>query len=314
VKGKIYHSSERSDWVTPPEPIARIEKVGPIAVDPCAGDFADHAAINIRHGRHSHGWHGDGLLLDWSKLVAEVGGGLVYSNSPYGTGVINRWVEKYIREAARAVEIVALVPGSTGSRWFRRIVATASAACAWGGRLHFIDPLTGEPAMTKSKKTGKWIPTVAPFWSWFVLWSPYVSTALRFLYAFEGAGDLYLLQQPPTPHAVSKMAASGVQPRSLEALAPPLRVADSARNPEFRTHGNGSPLGSSGSLLALLVYAYQAGVASNPLQRQEMLGAIQRLCARHGVDIGDLGGEDVRAGLKLAGNILEASEEDTGRA
>ena len=68
-----------------------------------------------------------GLEADWTKAKN------VYVNPPYGRGLNETWAEKY---AASRVECIALVPASTGSRWFRRYV-DASKAVSFIGRVRF---------------------------------------------------------------------------------------------------------------------------------------------------------------------------------
>lgn len=199
MQNAAYHSTKRDDYITPPCVIDRVRAVCEIALDPCAGDRADHAKVNNRFEPDIV--VSDGLKLGWQRVVEVAGGGLAYVNPPYGgrKRVIDAWIEKCVEEAEARVDIIALVPASTGAAWFRRIYSTAAAACAWSGRMRFVDPATMEPA----KNT-------APFWSWIILWTRHRIVVDRFLDAFEDAGDLYLFSQPPSHFAVSPRAASGL--------------------------------------------------------------------------------------------------------
>ena len=64
----------------------------------------------------------DGLLPPWG------GFGLVYVNPPCSRGQIARWMGKCAAEG-RTVEIIALPPVATATRWWQEHVTTADAIC-----------------------------------------------------------------------------------------------------------------------------------------------------------------------------------------
>lgn len=312
MKNKAYHSTARDDYVSPPQIIERVRAVGPIALDPCAGNVATHGVINIRWGRHctETGGYGDGLTHDWARAVEIGGGGLVYSNSPYGGRgrVIDRWVEKYIAEAEHGVEIIGLVPASTGSWWWRQIFATAAAGCAWAGRMKFIDPATGEFVKHLNKKTGKMVEASAPFWSWLILWSPLVHTANRFIDAFEDVGDLYLFNRPDSPYAVSARAASGVArwARDRRKQSPLVSATEPAPVSQ-------SPLASAGLCLSLAIAASRWTSPRTAVNRQR-LAALRAYFARQGIDVTDDSAKTVHDALAFAESIIGRSELGANRA
>lgn len=60
----------------------------------------------------------DGLEFDWT-------GRRVFCNPPYGRGILRRCVEKMIAEIDRAEIVVALLPVSSSSVWFRELLPHA---------------------------------------------------------------------------------------------------------------------------------------------------------------------------------------------
>lgn len=121
---KVHYSSARDDWCTPPEVLDRVRRVGQIGLDPCWNPNAITDAGTRLEGRNT-----DGLSVPWS------GHGLVYVNPPYGRK-IGKWVRKCCDEARDGVEIIALLPARTDTRWFPW---DATALAFWRGRLTFLD-------------------------------------------------------------------------------------------------------------------------------------------------------------------------------
>jgi hypothetical protein len=133
-------SSGRVEWNTPQVVIDAVCRVAPggIALDPCWN------ARSLVQPRHTIDLErgGDGLALDWSFC-----GGLVYVNPPYGAalsagtgkrpGKKKGWALKMMAEARAGTEIVALVPNSTETAWFRELFDACNAAVCWRGRLTF---------------------------------------------------------------------------------------------------------------------------------------------------------------------------------
>ena len=120
-------------WTTPACVLDRVRQVGPIALDPCSNDasiVAAHRSIKLPQS---------GLAADWGTLAYD---GLVFVNPPYGRGELAKWMDKCAAEAGRLhltdIEVIALVPASTGARWFHEALAYASALVLWGpGRISF---------------------------------------------------------------------------------------------------------------------------------------------------------------------------------
>lgn len=125
-------------WQTPDWFLERVRRMGPIALDPCAGATTDIGRVNFR-GPDVDG--ASGLTATWQQ------GGLVFANPPYSSDNPALWTAKAAAEAAQGVESVALLPASTGAGWFfDHVFGAAQAVCWIRKRIRFIDPATGQPA------------------------------------------------------------------------------------------------------------------------------------------------------------------------
>jgi site-specific DNA-methyltransferase (adenine-specific) len=115
-------SSKRMDWNTPEEVLELVRKVAPIGLDPCSNPAS---TVNAREN-----WYSNGLTNGWDGV------GLVYVNPPYGRE-LKQWAEKIAAEADRGVEIIALVPARTDTKWFRQMFFACTCVCLWKGRITF---------------------------------------------------------------------------------------------------------------------------------------------------------------------------------
>lgn len=151
-------------WTTPRSFLERVERIGPIGIDPCgnraSGQIADLVCLGPGEGALMEGRHlvnvsfEDGLLADWGAFAPPSSGRLAFANPPYGRAIVE-WVEKMCREGERGVEIVALLPSRTGVKWMqRRVWRSAVAGRFWDGRIQF-----GNPPPPKCKVKG--CPSVA---------------------------------------------------------------------------------------------------------------------------------------------------------
>ena len=135
-----------NDWLTPPHILDVVRRLGPIDLDPCILGW-DPAV------------HPDGLVRPWVNDPAVSDRGVVFVNPPYGRGLVEKWVDKAIREAAVPLErntnrsIVLLLPARTEQPWFQSLAwlrvhsalpqGNSAALCFIRGRVRFINPDTG---------------------------------------------------------------------------------------------------------------------------------------------------------------------------
>lgn len=119
-------TSDAQTWNTPECIIERVRKVDDVSLDPCSNDGSIVCAAEewrLERGE-------DGLARPWSLT------GIVYVNPPYDD--LATWAKKMASEAARGVQIVALIPARTDTQAFHRfILPTCDAIAFWEGRLSF---------------------------------------------------------------------------------------------------------------------------------------------------------------------------------
>lgn len=156
-------------WTTPEPVLARVRQVGEIGFDPCTNDASIVNAVLATNM--------DGLTCDW---LAKAGQHLVYVNPPYKAAA--HFMAKCDEEAARGVNVLALVAARTDTRWAHRAFRTATALCFWGpGRIKFDNPPPG------SKGDAPSIPSM------FVYWGNHTN---RFMSVFQHSGQCIDLRWP----------------------------------------------------------------------------------------------------------------------
>lgn len=93
--------------------------------------------------------------------------GYVWLNPPYSD--ITPFVKKAAAESTNQIGTVMLVPADTSVGWFREAIETASEVrFIVGGRLAFINPVSGKPVSGNNK------------WSMLIIWHPYPRTHCQF--------------------------------------------------------------------------------------------------------------------------------------
>lgn len=83
----------------------------------------------------------DALTVDWLKHMDSLGAKNqnVWVNPPYGKGFIKRFMEKAIKEKAKGVTTVLLVPATLDAQWLP-INEISEIRIVTGGRLTFLAP------------------------------------------------------------------------------------------------------------------------------------------------------------------------------
>ncbi len=123
-KHKGMMTSQKSDWITPPELIDSVLQVmGMIDLDPCSPLVLAPVPAKMYY-------------TEWSNGLEQNWYGRVYMNPPYGKE-IKKWIEKVIYEynIGNVTEAIVLVPARTDTRWFALL--TKYPWCAIQGRLKF---------------------------------------------------------------------------------------------------------------------------------------------------------------------------------
>jgi len=139
VIGAALFSSDSEQWATPVSVLRPfVAELGRIALDPCCAHHA-HTSSERRGGplNARECWYADGLGRSWVDAVAEVGGGWVWCNPPYGRA-LRDWAITCAEVASLGVEVVALVPARIDTAWWRTL--TLEPGCLVGfvrGRLSF---------------------------------------------------------------------------------------------------------------------------------------------------------------------------------
>ena len=127
-----------NDLTTPEWLLRRLWALGAIMLDPCSNPWSEiGACIELSTDRGQ-----DGLTADWGVLILERkmsldAGGYAFVNPPYGRGHMGHWMSKIAQEAAKGVEVVALVPTSTDTSWWRTLRASATARVDLEKRIAF---------------------------------------------------------------------------------------------------------------------------------------------------------------------------------
>lgn len=107
----------------------------------------------------------DTLITPWGDVL--VSPGYVWLNPPYSD--IGPFVQKAAAESRNQIGTVMLVPADTSVGWFREAIETASEVrFIVGGRLAFINPVSGKPVSGNNKG------------SMLIIWHPYPRTHCQF--------------------------------------------------------------------------------------------------------------------------------------
>jgi hypothetical protein len=124
----------KNDHRTPESVLAVIRDYAPIGLDPCSNPWS---TVGASHSISKHDG-GDGLVVCWEAILGDQDDdATVYSNPPYGPGLILPWVHKAADEARRGVETLILVPCSPETAWARAARTFCSAWGPWRRRIAF---------------------------------------------------------------------------------------------------------------------------------------------------------------------------------
>lgn len=149
---------QRNLWQTPPPLFVALDAEFCLTLDAAAS--ADNALCNryITEEQNT-------LETPWADYL--IIPGYVWLNPPYSD--ITPFVKKAAAESANQIGTVMLVPADTSVGWFREAIETASEVrFIVGGRLAFINPVSGKPVSGNNKG------------SMLIIWHPYPRTHCQF--------------------------------------------------------------------------------------------------------------------------------------
>jgi len=158
-------------WQTPPDIIEAARAVlGPILLDPCSGEGADVATVNVRLPQ-------DGLVTPWGDFVQEnryaARRRTFFENVPFGTsyvrddvcfsateykeavkygGVSDRWrmqnlkmwAQKTVLEVSRGWEGIWISKAALETHALQILMGKMTAICHPKKRVNYVDPATGK--------------------------------------------------------------------------------------------------------------------------------------------------------------------------
>ena len=136
LRAHVANNSGNNEWYTPADYIALAREVmGGIDTDPATSEIANRTV----QASQIFTAEDNGLTKRWS--------GRVWCNPPYSQPLISEFAEaiasKY--ESGEIEQACVLVNNGTETRWFQRMLSTASAVCFPRSRIRFIDP-DGNPS------------------------------------------------------------------------------------------------------------------------------------------------------------------------
>lgn len=217
---KTLMGSESAEYLTPGWILDAVEKVAPIALDPCAHPKSESAlqalALIVRVAIEGYSYPkypvnqrcivGDGLTQNWALYARN--GQLTFINPPYGRA-LKAWAAKM---SAEPCPQIALVPARVDTGWWRQM--NPDAWCALSGRVKFLscqhewreivdthkyhchlcDTLTADEKTLKSEcpaaQPSETDP--APFPSAICLLHADIAMRARFIQVFKEHGPIYV--------------------------------------------------------------------------------------------------------------------------
>lgn len=123
------YSSVKTEWETPPELFARLNREFSFTLDVCA----------TRRNRKCGAYftlQQDGLRQRWT--------GACWMNPPYGRA-IGTWIRKAREESVRGATVVCLVPARTDTGWWHEDAMKAQEIRLLRGRITFVGARASAP-------------------------------------------------------------------------------------------------------------------------------------------------------------------------
>lgn len=121
--------SGNNEWYTPRYIIDVVRHVlGTIDLDPASSDIANKTVQAARYFTKEQ----DGLSQPWE--------GNVFLNPPYSGGLMQKFVDKLVREFldGKLKQAIVLTNSGTETRWYQKLLSECTAMCVLGKRVRFI--------------------------------------------------------------------------------------------------------------------------------------------------------------------------------
>lgn len=159
ISSELY-DDEKNSWGTDPLVFAALNKEFNFVLDAAASDNNHLCDLYLSKDNCA-------IEADWSLYIDEfneeyktTSNKNVWVNPPYGRGYIHRFMQKAIKEKAKGVTTVMLVPATLDAKWLP-IHDISEIRIITGGRLSFIHPLSGKKIAGNTK--GSMLVVFTPF-------------------------------------------------------------------------------------------------------------------------------------------------------
>lgn len=183
---KDLNKNEKTDWVTPKDCRDLLKQLGVLTLDVCT------KAENHMEAKQFYTPRVNGLVQSWLPNC----GGITWCNHPWSRIDTPLWINRAVEEGNRLHregwkdnELVLLGPSRPDTRWYRALWSSADAIYFWQGRMTFIDPDTGMPAVDKHGKPSPVpVPVQLSYWG---------HRPQHFIDVFMQQGGCYAIPPPP---------------------------------------------------------------------------------------------------------------------
>lgn len=123
---------DSNEWYTPAEYIEAARTVmDGIDFDPFSSEEANKT---VRAGNYFS------MITDALKAQWPIHHRTIFMNPPYGAGVINRAIDRFISELPHCKAAIVLVNNATETAWFQALASECNAMCLVAKRIAFISP------------------------------------------------------------------------------------------------------------------------------------------------------------------------------
>lgn len=134
---KVYHTSKKQDYQTPPELIGSLKARGMDFILDLAAVKETAVCQDYLGPDHEYELLRDALTLKWHYAMKGADeGAMLWLNPPYKG--VDKWVKKALEETGLGARIVMLLPVRSSNDWFHRLMEKAEAIFWFNGRVKFV--------------------------------------------------------------------------------------------------------------------------------------------------------------------------------